>query len=222
MPVLLMILFLTVGTFGVGYLVTRYHLKRAKLMPSHKGLLVAVLAGASVALLFFIFRQFGINLFRGTARGIFEAVLVLVFLSIPAYMLLASLRSGSELADLGPSPLRTLLLLASGLLMVVCAGGLLTRSFSYGQAAVNMAQALSFAALGLSHSQIRSGGIYNGGGLLRWKRIARYESKNGDVLVVDLHRPRWWQDRVQLRVPTVLVEQVDRLMSQHLLQRDSS
>jgi hypothetical protein len=222
MPVLLIVLLLTAGGFGFSYLVARYYLKRAKLKPSHKGLLVAVLAGASVMLLVLVLRQFGIHLFRGTARDIFEAILVFVFLGIPAHMMLARLRSGSELADLGPSPLRAMFLLFAALLIVVSVGGLLTRSFSYGQAAVNMAQGVSFAALGLTHSQIRSRGIYNGGGLLRWKRIAQYEWTNGHVLVIDLHPPRWWQDRVQLRVPTVLVEQVDRLMFQHVLHRDSS
>jgi hypothetical protein len=222
MRVPLIILFLTAGSFGFGYLAARYYLKRAKLKPSHKGLLVAALAGGSVILLFLVLSRFGIHLFRGTARGILETVLSLVFLSIPARMIFLRLRSGSELADLGPPPLRTIFLLPASLLIVVGAGGLLTRSLSYGQSAVNLAQGVSLAALGFAHSQIRSRGIYSGGDLLRWARIARYEWTNGHVLVIDLHRPRWWQDRVQLRVPTVLVEQVDRLMSEHLLHRRSS
>jgi hypothetical protein len=221
MPVLLTILLVTAGSFGAGYLAARYSLKRAKLKPSHKGLLVAALAGGSVIVLFLVLRQFGIHLFRETAGDLFRAVLALVFLSIPARMIFLRLRSGSELADLGPSPLRTIFLLAAALLMVAGAGGLLTRPFSYGQSAVSLAQAVSLAALGFAHSEIRSHGIYSGGGLLRWERIAQYRWTNGHVLVVDLHRPRWWQDRVQLRVPTVLVEQVDRLMFQHVLHRDS-
>jgi hypothetical protein len=189
MPVLL-ILLLTAGSFGCGYLVVRYYLKRAKLKPSHKGLLVAALSGASVILLFLVLRQFEIHLFRGTAKNIFEAVLAVVFLSIPTHMMLERLRSGSALTDLGPSPLRTMFLLSAALLTIATVGGLLTRSLSYGQAAVSMAQGVSLAALGLTHNQIRSRGIYNGGGLLRWKRIARYEWTNGHVLVIDLHRPR--------------------------------
>ena len=169
-----------------------------------------------VFLLHLVLKSFGINLFQGPTNQVFHGVLAVAFLSIPARMMFVRLRSGRNLADLGPSPLRTMFLGSAALRILVAAGGLIARSLSVGQATVSLAQAVLFVVLGLSHSQIRSDGINHGGGLLRWNRIARYEWNDGGTLMVDLHRPHWWQDRVQLRVPPVLVHRVDELMRLHV------
>ena len=216
MPAWSVVLILSAGSLGTGYLISRYFLKRANLKPSHKGLLVGGVAGMGVFLLYVVLKAFGINLFQGATKQVFHGVLTVAFLSFPARMMLVRLRSGRELADLGPSPLRTMFLGCAALLILVAAGGLIARSFSVGQAIVNLAQGVFFVALGLAHSQIRSHGINYGGGLLPWNRIARYEWSNGDTLMVDLHRPHWWQERVQLRVPPVLVHRVDELMRLHV------
>ena len=128
------------------------------------------------------------------------------------------LRSGPELADLGPSPLQAMFLATGALLLLVGTGSLIVRSLSAGQAVVSLAQGILLVALGLSHNEIHSQGIYHGGGLLPWNRIARYEWRNGS-LMLDLHRARWWQDQVQLPVPPVLVHRVDELMRRYIAER---
>ncbi len=215
LPVWLFVLLVAAGSVGTGYLSARYFLKRANLKPSHKGLLVGGISGAGVFLLHFVLKQFGVDLFRGTPNELFQGIIALLFLSVPVRMMLVRLRSGPELADLGPSPVRTMFLILGFVMIVLGTGGLFGRGFSVGQAIVFLANGILFLALGFIHSQIRSGGICHGEGLLPWSRIAGYEW-SGATLRLDLRRPRWWQDRVQLAVPPVLKEQVDQLMRQHV------
>ena len=217
MPVWWFVLLVSVGGIGTGYLFARYFLKRANLKPSHKGLLVGGLSGAGICLLYLVLKRFRIDLFLGTPNLIFQSVLAITFLSVPAHMMLVRLRSGPKLADLGPSPLRTMSLVLGPLMIVLSTTGLFTRSFSTAQSVSGLAQGIYFLAFGLMHTQIRSRGICYGEGLLPWRRIASYEWRDVTTLMLDLNRPRWWQDRVQLHVPPVLVDRVDLLMRQHVL-----
>jgi hypothetical protein len=130
-------------------------------------------------------------------------------------MVFLRLRSGPELVDLGPSPLRTMFLAFGAFIVLFATAGLITRSLDFGQAAVSMAQGILLLTLGFAHNQIRSSGISYAGGLLPWCRIARFEWAE-NVLTIDLSRPKWWQDRVQLPIPPVLVSRVDELMRQHV------
>jgi hypothetical protein len=216
MPVLLLVLLVAASSIGAGYLVSRHFLKKANLKPSHKGLLVGGFAGASVFLLHLVLKQFGIDLFRGVPNQVFQSALALILLSYPTRMMFVRRRSGSELADLGPSPLRTMFLVLGLLMIVLSAVGLFTLSLPTGQSIFSLAQGITFLAFGLIHSQIRRSGICYREGLLPWSRIACYEWNHGSTLMLDLHRKRWWQDRVQLPVPPVLVERVDQLMRQHV------
>src|SRR5262249_13431752 len=107
--------------------------------------------------------------------------------------------------------------LIMGLWMIVLGNvGLFTQSFSSSQAIFGLSQGIVFLAIGVVHSQIRSRGICHGGGLLPWRRIARYEWRDVSRLILDLNQTRRGQDRVQLRVPPVLVDQVDQLMRQYI------
>jgi hypothetical protein len=214
-PVWLTIVLVTGGSFGTAYLLTRYFIRRADLKVSHKGLLLAGVSFAGFFVLHALLKAFGIDLFRGTANEVFQAVLIAALLAIPARMVFMRLQSGPELVDLGPSPLRTMFLALGVFILLFATAGLITRSLHFGQAAVSMAQGILLLTLGFAHSQIRSHGISYAGGLLPWNRIARFEwTKN--VLTIDLRRPRWWQDRVQLPIPPLLVGQVDELMRQHV------
>ena len=215
MPIWLMILFIVGGSFGAGYLLVSYFLKRADLKPSYKGLLLGGFTFCGVFLLHFVLKQFGIDLFRGFANQVFQAVLILALLSAPARLLLVRMRSGPELVDLGPSPMRGMSLAFGAFIILFAAGGLVMRSLQLGQAGVSIAQGILFLTLGFAHTQIRSEGIYYAGGLVRWNRMARFEWTR-NILTIDLRRPRWWQDRVQLPVPAFLVSQVDELMQQHV------
>lgn len=216
MPAFWLVLLVAAGSVGLGYLFARYFLRRANLKPSHKGLLVGGVSGAGVILLKVVLQQFGIDLFRGTPSRIFWGVLSLLLLSVPVRMMFGRLRSGAELADLGPSPLRTMFLILGCVMAVSGTAGLFAGSSPAGQFVVSVAQGITFLAFGLVHSQIRSGGICHWDGLLPWSRIAGYEWTRGSILMLDLHRPRWWRDRVQLPVPPTLVDQVDQLMRQHV------
>lgn len=215
MPVWCMVVLVAGGSFGGGYLLSRHFQKRSHLKPSYRGLLLGAVTFLGVFLLQFVLKTFGIELFRGTANKVFQSVLVLVLLSIPARIFFIRHQSGPELVDLGPNPLRPLIVSFGSLLVLVAIAGMITRSFHFGQAVVSLAQGICLLALGLVRSEIRGDGISYAGGLLRWNRIAGFEwSQN--VLMIDLRRPRWWQDRVQLPVAPVLVNQVDELMRQHV------
>jgi hypothetical protein len=217
MPVWLFVLLVGCGGIGTGYLFARYFLKQANLKPSHKGLLVGGFSGVGVFLLYIVLKQFRIDLFLGTPNLIFQSVLAIMFLSVSAHMMLVRLRSGPKLADLGPSPLRSMFIVLGPLTIVLSTVGLFTRSFSTAQAIVGLAQGIWLLTFGLIRTQIRGRGICYGEGLLPWRRIKRYEWRDISTLTLDLNQPRWWQDRVQLHVPPVLVDQVDQLMRRHVL-----
>jgi hypothetical protein len=216
MPAWFLILLTSAGALLAGYLIARYALKRANLKPSYKGLLVGLVAGVAVFLLARILKVYEIDLFRGTAQVVFQGVLILAFLAVSASMFVLRMRSGPELADLGAPPLRGMFLGLGVLLLIIGIGGRIAGALSSGQTAVNLAQGILFLALGLARTQIRERGIYHSGALLPWNRIARYQWSEGCTLTLALRRPRWWQDRVQLPVPPVLVERVDELMRLHV------
>lgn len=216
MPVWLMVFTVAAGSLGAGYLVARYFLHKANIRPSHKGLLLGAASGGAVFALYFVLKSFGINLFRGTPNQIFQGILVLAFLGLSARMWLLQRHAGPELADLGPSPMRTMFLGFGCLLLLIGAGSLLGGGLPVGQALVNVAQATLFLTIALTRVRISRDGILNAGGLIRWQRIARYEWRDRTILMLELHRPRWWQDRIQLPIPPEQVEQVDVLLRQHL------
>jgi hypothetical protein len=203
--------------FAGGYLLAGSLLRRrGHVQARHKGLLVAMVAGASIVILQIGLRQAGIDLFRGVSRQIFQIALLIAFLGLSMSILVARRRAGAALADLGPSPLRWIFLACGCSLIVVTAAGVVDRSFSTAQSAMHLAQSAFFLLFGLSRFQIRSHGVLYGGSLLRWSRIDGYQWRQPATLTLQLRRRRWGQDRVWLPVPPVLVPQVDHLMEQHV------
>jgi hypothetical protein len=205
------------ASLGAGYLLAWYFLKRANLNPSRKGLVIGACSMAGTFLLYFVLKQLGIDIFRpGVPNLILEAILALLFLCLALRVVLARLRCGSALADLGPSPLRTMFLALGVLMTGMGISGLFASGISSPQGVVGLSQGIWFLTLGLARNQICGDGICWGDGLLRWKRIAGYKWRDPSTLVVELRRPFWWQESVQLRVLPASADAVDQLMNQHV------
>jgi hypothetical protein len=171
---------------------------------------------AGMLLLYLVLKQFGIDLFRGVPNRILTPILALSFLCLALRAVLARVRSGAALADLGPSPLRTIYLVLGTFGIATATGAVFASGISAVQGVIGTSQGILFLTLGLVRNQIRGGGICCGDGLLQWNRIAGYQWTDTSTLMVDLRRPSPWQKRVQLRLPPALVDTVDRVMSQHL------
>ena len=204
------------AVFTISYLFARYLLKRVNLKPSYKGLLIGLLAGLAVLLLALVLKAFDIDLFQGTAKTVFNVVLALLSVGLSGYMMLARIRSGPELADLGPSPLQIGFLGFGALLILLGTRILITESAPVGEGLVSLAQGILSVVIGFARSQIRGRGIYYFGGLVPWSRIAGYEWTDRGTLLVDLRQRRWWQDRLQVPVPRIQVPQVDEMLRSHI------
>jgi hypothetical protein len=73
---------LAVASFGLGCLLPAVFSKRANLTLSRKGLLLVASSFAGFLLLYFVLKQFGIDLFRGVPNRILGVILVLSSLSM--------------------------------------------------------------------------------------------------------------------------------------------
>jgi hypothetical protein len=216
MPRWLFVFLFSSAIVVVSYLTVRYSLKRSDLKPSLKGVAVAVVAALSVLLLSLILDRFGIDLFKGTALFVFQGTAAFLFLGLIVYMILVKMRSGPELADLGPSPMRLVFLGLGISILAIGMGTLISQSPPVGSAIVNLTQGTWMVAMGLARSQIRHRGLYHFGSLVPWDKIAKHEWSEKGVLLIDLRQPRWWQDRLQMPVPARMVQQVDALMRSHV------
>ena len=215
MPRWLLAFLFTGGIFATSYFLIRYLLKRANLKPSHKGLAVAAVSGLGVLVLSLILNAFGMDLFRGKPKMVLQVVLASLFFGLAAHMILARMRSGPELADLGPSPLRIFFLL-TGILTILSGMHTLITESGIGGPIVGLAQGIWLVVMGFARSQIRDRGLYYFGGLVPWDKIVRYEWSEKSTLLVDLRQRKWWQDRLQVPVPAPLVREVDELMRSHV------
>ncbi len=127
-------------------------------------------------------------------------------------MILAKILGGPQLADLGPSPLGAIFLIFGSLMIVMTVVQSVFEGFHLGQSLVNLVYGAYFCIFGATHSQLLSRGIYVGGRMAPYNRITHFEWSGTSVLTVELKRKWWWRERLQLPVPSSMVEPVDRMI----------